>query len=81
MSNRPVTAQSFGSVPGSYDSAWYSLFVAQLTRRLSLLAGPNTVQPQILLQSPNGKVWKVEVNNSGTLTSTEVTRGSIVPPL
>lgn len=80
MTTKPVPTQTFGTVPVKYDPAWYSTFVAQLTRRLGLLAGPSIVQPQILLQSANGKVWKVTVGNTGTLATEEVVRGTTLPP-
>jgi hypothetical protein len=78
---RPVVNQSFGVVPQNYDYTWFSLFVAQLARKISLLAGPTTIQPQILLQAPDGKVWKVTVDNSGVLQREIVERGSTRPPI
>lgn len=81
INNRPISIQSFGAVPVKYDGAWYSLFVAQLSRRLSLLAGPYTIQPQVLLQSENGKAWKITVDNFGVLGSEEVQRGDVLPPV
>jgi hypothetical protein len=79
---KPVAIQSFGAVPVKYDGAWYSLFVAQVARRLNLLSGPYTVQPQLLLQSPDGKAWKITISNSGVLnTPEEVQRGDVLPPI
>lgn len=80
-STKPIPLPSFGIVPKEYDSAWYSAFVAQLSRRISLLAGPYTIQPQLLLQAPNGSVFKVVVDNSGNLTAQAVARGDIPAPL
>ena len=79
--NRPLPQPSFGNVPQQYDQGWMTSFTALLSRRLSLLAGPNTVQQQILLQSPDGTVYQVTVGNTGTLTTTVATRGTIQPPL
>lgn len=78
---KPTPLPSFGIVPREYDAQWYSAFVAQLSRRISLLAGPYTIQTQLLLQAPNGSVFKVVVDNSGNLTATAVARGDIPAPL
>lgn len=80
-STKPTPLPSFGIVPNEYDSRWYSAFVAQISRRISLLAGPYTIQPQLLLQAPNGSVYKVVVDNSGNLSATAVARGDIPAPL
>ena len=69
MTTKPTPMPSFGTVPVRYDGAWFSAFTAQLSRRLGLLAGPYTVQPQLLLQAPNGTVYQITVNNSGALTT------------
>lgn len=80
ISPRPVPAPSFGTPPDRYDGSWFSAFLALLTRRMALLAGPNTIQPQIMLQSPNGTVFVVTVSDTGTLTTTVATRGTVPPP-
>jgi hypothetical protein len=79
--SQPLPQPSFGIVPRQYDATYYSAFMSLLSRRLSLLAGPNTVQQQILLQAPNGTVYEVTVNNSGVLTTAVATRGTIQPPI
>jgi hypothetical protein len=79
--SKPLPQPSFGTVPRQYDATYYSAFMSLLSRRLSLLAGPNTVQQQILLQAPNGTVYEVTVNNSGVLTTAVATRGTIQPPI
>lgn len=70
MTTTPSPLPSFGAVPARYDGAWFSAFTAQLSRRLGLLSGPYTVQPQLLLQSPDGTVYQVTVANGGALTVT-----------
>jgi hypothetical protein len=77
----PSPQPSFGTVPRQYDATYFSSFMSLLSRRLSLLAGPNIVQQQMLLQAPDGKVWQVTVNNSGVLTTTIATRGDVPPPI
>jgi hypothetical protein len=79
--SKPLPQPSFGIVPRQYDATYYSAFMSLLSRRLSLLAGPNTVQQQILLQAPDGTVYEVTVNNSGVLTTAVATRGTIQPPI
>jgi hypothetical protein len=77
----PLPQPSFGTVPRQYDPTYFSSFMSLLSRRLSLLAGPNIVQQQLLLQAPDGKVWQVTVNNSGVLTTAIATRGDVPPPI
>lgn len=79
-SGKPLPLPTFGAAPKQYDQLWQSTFLSLLTRRLSLLAGPNTIQPQILLQSPNGTVYAVTVKDDGTLERTIATRGTVQPP-
>jgi hypothetical protein len=78
---KPTPQPSFGVVPRTYDPGYFTSFMALLARRLSNLAGPNTVQQQILLQSTDGTVYEVTVSNTGVLTTTIATRGTIQPPL
>ena len=73
-------APSLGSPPQQYTQQWASSLLAQLQRRLGLLAGPYTIQPQLLLQSPDGTVWQITVSNAGAITATVATHG-IQPPV
>lgn len=79
--NRPAAPVAFSPAPSSYNQQWQSTFNAQLQRRIGLLAGPYTIQPQLLLQSPDGTVWQVTVSNAGALTVAQATHGSISPPV
>lgn len=78
---KPTPLPSFGVVPGSYDQQYFTSFMSILARRLSNLAGPNTVQQQILLQSPDGTTYQVTVDNSGVLQTEVATRGVVQPPI
>lgn len=78
---KPTPLPSFGVVPSQYDQQYFTSFVSILSRRLANLAGPNTVQQQILLQSPNGTVYQVTVDNTGTIQTTVATRGVVQPPI
>jgi hypothetical protein len=62
-----VNEQSFGAPPQQYDQQWFSAFTGQIMRRLSLLSSPYTPQRQFLMQSPDNRVWKVSITNSGLL--------------
>jgi hypothetical protein len=81
IKGQPTPPPSLGSAPAQYSQVWASALLAQLARRLGLLAGPYTVQPQLLLQSPNGTVWQVSVSDTGTITATQATHGTNPPPL
>ena len=65
-----VNEQSFGSPPAQYNQQWFSVFTGQLMRRLSLLSGPFDPVRQFLMQSPDDRVWKVTVDNTGALHAT-----------
>ena len=81
MTSAPIPQPSFGVVPKAYDPGYFTAFMSQLGRRLSNLAGPNTVQQQILLQAPNGTVYQITVDNTGALVPTVATRGVVQPPI
>ena len=81
MTTKPTPLPSFGVVPRAYDPGYFTAFMSQLARKLSAFAGPNIVQQQILLQAPNGTVYEVTINNSGVLTQTVATRGTVQPPI
>ena len=81
INSKTLPLQNFGIPPQQYDAQWYSSFFAQLTRRLGLLSGPYTIQPQLLLQSPNGTVYQVTVSDTGVLTAAVATRGNVQPPI
>jgi hypothetical protein len=72
-------APSFGPAPAQYSQSWMSALTASLSRRLGLLAGPYTIQPQLLLQSPDGTVWQVTVDNAGVISAAVATHGTIPP--
>lgn len=81
ISTKPTPLPSFGVVPKAYDAGYFTAFMSQLGRRLSNLAGPNIVQQQILLQSPDGTVYTVTVLNGGALYTEVAVRGTVQPPM
>lgn len=76
----PRQPPNFGAAPQQYNQQWASSFMANLSRNIGLLAGPYTIQPQLLLQSSNGVVWRVTVDNEGVITATVAPHG-IQPPV
>lgn len=80
ISGAQPPAPSFGSPPQQYTQQWASALLAQLSRRIGLLAGPYTIQPQLLLQSPDGTVWQITVDNAGVISAAVAPHG-IQPPL
>ena len=78
---KPAAPVVFSPAPSGYNQQWTSSFLAALQRKLGLLAGPYTIQPQLLLQSSDGTVWQVTVDNAGVISAAVATRGQIVPPL
>lgn len=71
----------FGAPPQQYSQAWASSLTSSLARKLGLLAGPYTIQPQLLLQSPDGQVWQITVDNAGVISAAVAARGDVVPPV
>jgi len=64
------------NAPQNYDpNAFYTIFD---TIKRALIFGVSTQEAveSVLLQSPNGTVYKVTVDNAGTLTTTVVPLGS-----
>jgi hypothetical protein len=62
-------------VPTTYQPAYVTRLVEAM--RASLQPGVSTQEAaeSILLQAPDGSVWKVTVSNTGTLTTTQVPLG------
>ena len=77
---KPAAPFTFSPAPSQYNQQWQSAFLASLQRKIGLLAGPYTIQPQLLLQSPNGTVWQVTVSDLGALVVTQAVHG-VQPPI
>lgn len=67
-----VDQRSFGSPPEQYSQQWFLSFTSQLMRRLSLLSGPYEAQQSFLMQSPDNRVWRITIDNSGVIQRTLV---------
>jgi len=56
--------------PSEYRQSWASQVLAQIQQALGFCVKTNEATGRIILQSPNGKVWAVTVNDSGSLVVT-----------
>jgi hypothetical protein len=67
--------------PPSYDVSYMNRAFAAIDNTISFSVSRIESVDGILLQSPNGSVYKVSVDNSGNLTTTAVPLGqSGAPP-
>lgn len=56
--------------PNKYEQGWASLVVQQLQQAFSFCVKTNEAAGRVILRSPDGRVWAVTVDNSGTLSAT-----------
>jgi hypothetical protein len=61
--------------PPEYDTSYMNRAFSRIDTVASFSVSRIEAVDGILLQSPNGSVYKVSVNNSGTLTTTAVPLG------
>ena len=61
--------------PGGYDREYFRFAFSLLERVLGQSIGRLEAVDGVLLQAPDGGVWKVTVSNTGTLTTTSVALG------
>jgi hypothetical protein len=67
--------------PPTYDSSFFTRAFSSLDNTISFSVSRIEAVDGILLQSPNGSVYKLSVNNAGALTTTAVPLGqSGAPP-
>lgn len=62
--------------PQNYDQAAFNTIMDTVKRSLIPVVSADEATSGILLQSPNGSVYKLTVDNSGTLVTTAVPLGS-----
>lgn len=58
--------------PPEYSQAWFSQFMSQLRQAFVSCVKTNEEAGRIILRSPNGQSWAVTVDDTGTLTATEM---------
>jgi hypothetical protein len=61
--------------PGGYDREYFRFAFSLLERVLGQSIGRLEAVEGVLLQAPDGGVWKVTVDNSGNLVTTSVALG------
>ena len=61
--------------PGGYDREYFRFAFSLLERVLGQSIGRLEAVDGVLLQAPDGGVWKVTVDNSGNLVTTSVALG------
>ena len=61
--------------PAAYDAGYFTRSLAMIDRLLGQAVLRFEAAPAVLLQSPNGSVYKVTVSDAGTLTTTAVPLG------
>lgn len=63
----------FPQVPAAYSQSFFTALFQNLAARFPFVVATNEAVPRVILQSPNGKSWNVEVDDSGTLVVTQNT--------
>ncbi len=66
--------------PTGYDREYFRFSFSLLERLLSRTVNTSEAVQGILLQAPDGSVWKVQVDNAGALTTTSVPLGQTGAP-
>ena len=64
------------NAPQNYDPGAFATIFDTIKRSLIFGVSTQEAVESVLLQSPNGTVYKVTVDNAGTLTTTVVPLGS-----
>lgn len=59
---------NFTVPPPQYNSSWMSQTLDAIKRAFVYSVSKSEAAPRVLLQSPNGTIYAVTVDNSGTLT-------------
>lgn len=66
--------------PAGYDREYFRFSFSLLERQLQRTVSTTEAVQGILLQAPDGSVWKVQVTNAGALTTTSVPLGQTGAP-
>lgn len=71
---------TFPPVPTSYDNGYFNRAFATFTQAINQSIRKIEATDSLLLQAPDGSVWKVTVDNSGNLTTESVALGQTGAP-
>ena len=66
--------------PQDYDAAFFLRAFARIDQIFEICITRQASVEGVLLQAPNGSVWKVTVDNSGNLVTTSVPLGQTGAP-
>lgn len=58
--------------PSEYNQAWFSQLMGQLRQAFTYCVKTNEEAGRVILRSPDGRSWAVTVDDTGTLTATEM---------
>lgn len=75
MTTYPAPNISLPTPPERYEPAYFARVMNIINRLLASAILKDLAVSSVLLQSPDGSVYKVEVDNSGNLTTTAVPLG------
>lgn len=75
MTTYPAPSTTLPTPPARYEPSYFARTLNSLNKAISTAVLKDTAVSSVLLQSPNGSVYKVEVDNSGNLTATAVSLG------
>ena len=71
----PAPNLNFPTPPERYEPSYFARTLNGLNRILASAVLKDVAVSSVLLQSPDGSVYKVEVDNSGNLTTSAVALG------
>lgn len=75
MTAYPAPNQTLPTPPERYEPSYFARTLNSLNRMISAAVLKDTAVTSVLLQSPDGNVYKVEVDNAGNLSTTAVPLG------
>ena len=61
--------------PGNYETAFFARVLEAVRASFSQAVGKTEAVDSVLLQDPDGGVWKVSVDNTGTIQTEAVPLG------
>ena len=71
----PAPTSTLPTPPELYDPSYFARTLNSINQIAAGAVSKTTAASSILLQSPDGSVYKVEVDNAGNLTTTAVALG------
>jgi hypothetical protein len=75
MTTYPAPSVVLPIPPDRYDASYFARTLNSLNRTIAAAVIKDVAVSSVLLQSPDGSVYKVEVDNAGNLTTSAVPLG------